>query len=57
MKSLERQLKMKNEHEQSINQSIKTNIFPCLIKDNVYYSATVNIYLHVCDKLSLHFTD
>ena len=44
---------------QSINQSIKTNIFPCLLKrcSNIHYSTTMNIYLHICDKLSLHFTD
>ena len=39
---------------QSINQSIKTNKFLSLIKrySNIYYSATMNIYLYIWDKLS-----
>ena len=39
---------------QSINQSSKTNIFLCLIKSKVigYHSATMNLYLHIYDKLS-----
>ena len=41
----------------------KSNIFFCQIKrySNIYFSATMNlylqIYLYICDKLPLHFTD
>ena len=37
-------------------QSIKTNIFLFLIKrySKIYNSATMNIYLHICYKLSIH---
>ena len=37
---------------------IKINIFLCLIKIIVicYYSATMNLYLHICDKLTHKFT-
>ena len=43
--------------------SMKTNIFLCLIKryTNSYYSDSdtiaMNLYLHICDKLSNQFTE
>ena len=47
---------MTRNENQSINESIKTNIFSCLIEryNNIYCSGSVNIYLDHCEKLSLH---
>ena len=44
---------------ETINQSIKTKIFLFQIKrySNIHYSATINFYLHICDKVSHQFTE
>lgn len=44
---------------QSVYKSIKVSVFFCLMERycNIYYSATMNFYLHICEKLSLHLIE